>query len=80
MCIRDRLGTGHRPIVHQVLGAVGFGADTFNLLTYAKWPVASSGTVAGINNLCHRAGRAQLVVAGGPAPAEDGVLFNLRRH
>ena len=70
------LGTGHRPIVHQVLGAVGFGADTFNLLTYAKWPVASSGTVAGINNLCHRAGRAQLVVAGGPAPAPFNLPLN----
>ena len=70
------LGAGHRPIVHQVLGAVGSGADTFNLLTCATWPVASSGTVAGINNLCHRAGRAQLVVARVLAPAPFNLPLN----
>ena len=45
-------------------------------LTYAAGPAASCGTAAGVTNLCHRAGRLQLVVAGGLVPAP----FNLPLH
>ena len=41
-----------------------------------QYMLASCGTVAGINNLCHRARRAQLVVAGGLAPAPFNLPLN----